>query len=293
MHPGPSRGRRSRCAPSTTRTARTARIRSAASPADRVRALCRRVGSRGSTRPDNCFARRATVCFRAPPFCPRAVRLAEVAGDDPSWVSVALEEYRSLRQESLQAIDRQHQVLALGTATSGVVLGVAAKESSGSTAATILLVVLLPLLVSLIVVLWLGEFRRMARAGAHIAEVERVVSSRYAPDPPPLSWETVLRDASAPRGRIAPLYRAIFAAAVSIGLAGAGLGMVGLADKHHWAWFGILLAFDIALFVSTFRLYICTEVAMRQIGGEDVEGARFWRTARWLHCAPSTSKRMS
>lgn len=215
-----------------------------------------------------------------------AVTLAVVITDDPGWVSVALEEYRSLRQETLQAIDRQHQILAFGTATSGVVLGVAAKERPGSTSATVLLVVLLPLLVSLVVVVWLGEFRRMVRAGAHVAEIEHAISARYPGEPPPLRWESDFRRPQGHRRRIAPLYRAIFAAAISIGVVGAGLGDWGLAERHRWWWFGLLLAFNAVLAVSTLRLHVGTELAMRQLGGEQVEGARLWRTGRLLRCAP-------
>ena len=65
----------------------------------------------------------------------------------PTWVAVALEEYRTLRQKSLQAIDRQHQILALGMGASGVLLGLGANQPAGSAEATVLLAIVVPMLV--------------------------------------------------------------------------------------------------------------------------------------------------
>lgn len=84
--------------------------------------------------------------------------------EEPAWTSVALEEYRSLRQESLEAINRQHQTLALGTATSGVLVGIGVRAAPGGTVAVTLLMVLTPLLAAMVVALWIGEFQRMVRA---------------------------------------------------------------------------------------------------------------------------------
>lgn len=216
--------------------------------------------------------------------------------DGPSWLDVVLDEYRSLRQESLQAIDRQHRVLALGTATSGVLLGVGVRAASGSLVAAILLNVLMPLLGAFVVLLWLGEFERMVRAGAHIAQLESRVASRFPAEPPPLTWETALREGDDDRRRIRRLYPTIFAVIVFVlGATGAVAGLVGLVEAKHWLAAGVAVLGDLAVVLYIWRVYLGTELRARVLGGESFTQETLPRSARLLRCggpALELSKRL-
>lgn len=195
----------------------------------------------------------------------------EVPEGRPSWVDVALEEYKSLRQESLQAIDRQHRILALGAATSGVLLGIGVKAHSGGLFAAILLTALMPLLAAFVVLLWLGEFERMVRAGAHIAmTLEPRIAEQYPDEThPPLVWEGLLRKQAPGRRRIQRLYPVIFGFIVlSLGLIGAVYGFIGLLEAKHSLAAVVALAADTVVFVWTAWVYSATEARARVVGGE-------------------------
>lgn len=207
-----------------------------------------------------------------------------VDASEPSWTSVALEEYRSLRQESLQAIDRQHQILALGTATSGVLLGIGAKAKPRSTIAVTLLMVLMPVLASLVVALWIGEFERMVRAGAHVAQLEWRINGRFNDESgPPLTWESRLRRGPA-RPRVRWLYPAIMGVLIGLGAAAAALGFAGLLDARRVGWAVPLGLVDLALLGWTFRFYVGSELRLRALGGEPLHEKPVARLARWLRC---------
>ncbi len=143
------------------------------------------------------------------------------------WTTLLLEEYKTLRQEALAAVDRQQRVLASGVGVEGVVLGLGANASPGSTVAAVLLLVLGPLLALLVTVLWLGEIERMVRAGAFVSAIERRVARAF-PDDAPLRWETWLRSEAPGGRRILWVYRAVFLILWTVAATGAAIGVVGL-----------------------------------------------------------------
>lgn len=111
------------------------------------------------------------------------------------WVAVALEEYKSLRQETLAAVERQHSILRFGFAGVGALIGFGTQILDDKLLAALLFLLLTPTAIVFIVVLWLGEIERMERAGAYIAGLERIVSRCFPnSDVGPLRWETWLRE---------------------------------------------------------------------------------------------------
>ncbi len=184
------------------------------------------------------------------------------------WIDAALEEYRSLRDESLQAIDRQVRVLALGTTVSGVVLGLGVKAGTSSSTAAVLLVGFAPLLALFVCVLWIGEMERMVRAGAQIASIERRVSERIDQEDPPMSWESSLRLDEPGRRRILTVYRAIFAILVLLAAIASILGDIGVA-QHSKPWLlGGASLFDALVVATLVRTFICSEFRLRALGGK-------------------------
>jgi hypothetical protein len=108
-----------------------------------------------------------------------------------------LKEYEALREEIRQTMQTRAQILALGFAAVAALVGAAGlsylDEKPGAIRATIVLFCgAIPGLSLITLVLWLGEFARMTRAGAHVAWLEsrldRLVgksNDHY----PPLTWE--------------------------------------------------------------------------------------------------------
>jgi hypothetical protein len=202
------------------------------------------------------------------------------------WVDVALEEYRTLRQESLEAINRQLQILGLGTTASGVVLGLGVKASAGSATAAVLLVFFSPLLDLLVAILWLGEMERMVRAGRHIATLEQRISAEFPEQPPPLDWEQSLRQHAAARRRLLSVYRSIFGILLLLGLVAAILGNIGLIEHASWLVWVPTSALDLAILLTLTRLFIVTEYRLRAIGGATWTRATLPRIVRIARFGP-------
>jgi hypothetical protein len=110
------------------------------------------------------------------------------------WVGVALEEYKTLRQESLAAIEQMQRTLQIGLVAIGVLTGFgvdAVNEGAGAQAG---LAIFTPVVAALVIALRLDELLRAVRAGAHIALLERRIAARTDPDQPPLTWESSIQE---------------------------------------------------------------------------------------------------
>jgi hypothetical protein len=121
------------------------------------------------------------------------------------WLSVALEEYKSIRTESLDSMKVQNTILSYGATTIGVILtaGISIIDKNMLLADEAIFLVFIPLIVFFIVMIWAGEVARMYRAGTFLADHEQIIS-RYVDkmyilknwDKPALVWENWLRQKS-------------------------------------------------------------------------------------------------
>jgi hypothetical protein len=164
------------------------------------------------------------------------------------WVSVALEEYRTLRQESLSAIEQMQRTLQIGLVSIGVLTGFAVNAAGSGPAVQMAIACAGPTLAGLVVLVWLEELKRTVNAGAHIALIERQIADRFDPEPPPLVWERQIQEAYGSR-RTAPRYvrhwpttAALFAATLPVLV----LGLVRLIDGNEWVLFAVSCAIVIA-----------------------------------------------
>lgn len=109
------------------------------------------------------------------------------------WVSAVLEEYKSLRAESIAVISNLQAVVRNGVAALGVLfaIGFAQVESD---VGIIIYSVIVPIFSVLIFLTWANEFTRMVRVGRYIQDVERRINKRIALAPVDggLGWETWL-----------------------------------------------------------------------------------------------------
>ena len=119
-------------------------------------------------------------------------------GVDMQWLDVAMEEYKTLRQEVQTSLTAQHTILSFGTATLGLVFGAAVNLWDEELAPIVLFSLLIPLLSGLVLLMWLSEAMRMVRAGNYLAVLEQDIAAVGEatadwPAVPPLRWECRLR----------------------------------------------------------------------------------------------------
>jgi hypothetical protein len=112
------------------------------------------------------------------------------------WLNVALEEYKSLRTESLTAMGNQQATLRFGIAVLGVILGLAVTAKDDFHFRFYLLSLLCPIFTLLVFALYAIEFGRMVRVGRYIEyieiEINSMVTDKTPLNKPPLKWETWL-----------------------------------------------------------------------------------------------------
>jgi hypothetical protein len=112
------------------------------------------------------------------------------------WVYAAIEEYKSLRTESLDSMKVQNTILSYGVTAVVLILtaglSIIDKEGLVMVDAGIFLI-LIPTTIFFIVMIWAGEVARMYRAGSFLVKHELIVSEYVGMvSKPALSWENWL-----------------------------------------------------------------------------------------------------
>jgi hypothetical protein len=181
-------------------------------------------------------------------------------------IDASLEEYKSLRQESLEALGRLQTIAQYGLAAAGVGVGIGLVNSKTSvTIASIVLLALMPLLALFGAAMFASEAQRVARAGWYLRGLEARINASI-PDGDPLGWETLLAN---PMHRVRGLVEAVaivMATTLTISL---GLGCFLLADHDYWVGTAIGGATDLVLIV-----------------GFVIWARSIWRRLAWYSAAP-------
>jgi uncharacterized membrane protein YhiD involved in acid resistance len=153
------------------------------------------------------------------------------------WVAVALEEYKTLRTESLAAIEHMQRTMQIGLVAIGVLTAFAVDAADSGVGVQAGLATATPAFAAFILVMWLDELRRTVVAGAHIAKVECRIRHRYENDDPPLSWETNIQKTYPLHGyrwvRQWSTAGAVFAATAPV----IAIGLVRVAQVDEWTLF--------------------------------------------------------
>jgi len=105
-------------------------------------------------------------------------------------IEVMSDEYRTLREESLQGITARHQIITVALGALSVIIAGLVSEKQHPLVIMLTCYVLVPFLCKAFLLMWLGEYRRSARAGHAIRSLEariNTVAGRVA-----LTWETTL-----------------------------------------------------------------------------------------------------
>jgi hypothetical protein len=110
----------------------------------------------------------------------------------PQWVTAALEEYKSLRVEIIDAIQAQRQIMQIGLTGLSVLVGLGL-QGINPLLAVLILALLVPTVTIFITAGALGELFRAARASAFLAYREGVINRSIIGPAPAQEWEQWLR----------------------------------------------------------------------------------------------------
>ena len=159
-----------------------------------------------------------------------------------------LEEYKSLRSESIEAMRSRNSILSLGSAAIGVmflaganIIGVNNPSLMQVSISFFIFIAAIPALSILLFFVWLGEAHRMSRVGVYLSELEKRISDEIKQDGeantlPALHWEGWLRESRKRRQLVYPYFAvvAIFFGAAIFSLLVAFLFQARMAALPGW-----------------------------------------------------------
>ena len=110
------------------------------------------------------------------------------------WIQIALEEYKSLRNESLEAVRTQQTTVKLGIVIIGCIMVTGFNLWDKSLLSDIIFFIFIPLLCYITIVIWIGEVERMMRTCYFLTTLEKKISRAYPNTPNLLNYESWLRN---------------------------------------------------------------------------------------------------
>jgi len=112
---------------------------------------------------------------------------------EADWFTASLEEYKTLREESQAALDRQLSIVRFGVLVVGTLIGLGLKTRHDAFIGALVLTVFVPMSVYLVLSMYLAEVERSVRAGAVVAAIECKLGLSSSHERPPIGWERWLR----------------------------------------------------------------------------------------------------
>lgn len=109
------------------------------------------------------------------------------------WFIPLLEEYKTLRTESLESMKGQQSTLRVGAATVGVVIAAGFNVWDKPLLPDLVFLLFTPFICYLSLVIWIGEVARMMRAGYYLSKIEQKVNSCFQNEENIIFWENWLR----------------------------------------------------------------------------------------------------
>jgi hypothetical protein len=111
--------------------------------------------------------------------------------DSAQELNVILEEYKTLRQESLNAINNRVVIFGWSFTALTIITSAAVVSTLPIVVICLILGFAVPLLAKFIIYVWLGEYERSQRAGAFIRVLETRINKQIGQTA--LTWENHLR----------------------------------------------------------------------------------------------------
>lgn len=152
------------------------------------------------------------------------------------WLSAALEEYKSLRAESLGAIEQAQRSVQLGLAGIAAITAFSASGSHNTAVEGFITAVAAPAFAAPLVVLWVLEVTRAINAGAHISGLEARIAAHVGDAVPPLIWETTIQQGFEDKRGAYTYDWAVFLTLLAATLPSVTIGFVRLAHRAEAEW---------------------------------------------------------
>ena len=113
---------------------------------------------------------------------------------DKVWINIKLEEFKTLREENIDAGKNSHSILRYGLSGIGLIVAAGVHLWNESMLPEVVFLFFVPFLVYLVVIMWMGEILRKVRVGKYIYdEIEIKLNKLFDENNPPLNWEHYLR----------------------------------------------------------------------------------------------------
>ncbi|MET7459622.1 hypothetical protein [Nonomuraea sp. NPDC005501] len=175
---------------------------------------------------------------------------------------MAIEEYKTLRDESLKALHAQQLAVQIGSTLLTAILAAAFGLKPG-VVRFILLDFIGPIVGLFVVVVWRGEVERSIRAGVFLRRRELEISNavKVQNHPRALSWERWL--ARNPQFRLWKYYRAQLVVLLGLASANVAAAIPDTLKAKQWYWTAFSFV-GFALVVSTVVFYVLNETRLRQ-----------------------------
>lgn len=175
-----------------------------------------------------------------------------------NWLSVVIEEYKTLRSESLASMKAQQSILRFGTAAIAVVIATGFNLWEKSPLPEIIFLLFIPAISYLVLTIWMGEAARMTRAGMFLMKLEEKINKEFGDKPKALTWENWLRKTQ-PDGKTPQLlwyYYTIISLFLLTALASIGIGGFKVWNKICLSWIIFIAVSEIILFIGvSFFIY--------------------------------------
>lgn len=171
-----------------------------------------------------------------------------------NWLSVIIEEYKTLRSESLASMQTQQSILRFGTAAIAVVIATGFSLWEKSPLPEMVFLFFIPSIGYLVLTIWMGEVARMVRVGIFLVRLEEKINKEFSDKPKALTWENWLReiqhDGKTPQLRWN--YYAIISLFFLIALVSIGIGNYKICKPICPSWIIIIDIFELILFIGVF-----------------------------------------
>lgn len=177
------------------------------------------------------------------------------------WLKVAVEEYKTLRQESLTSINRQQPIFTFGAATIGLLVSAGTFTWDKTPLPEIIFIIFIPMIVYLLFFIWFGEFMRMVRVGRFLVELEKKINNKLR-DIDALTWENWL--STGPRVSVHYISITLFFIITSIGSIAIGNCKILYTNGHHWQnyiWYIDLVQAQIMLLLGIYSIYLYRKIS--------------------------------
>ena len=168
------------------------------------------------------------------------------------WLTPALEEYKTIRDESLGSMNSQQTTLKVGIGTVGVVIASGFNVWEKNLLPDLIFLIFNPIICYLTLLIWLGEVARMMRAGHFLAILEKRISAKFTEYVDVLSWENWIRtkDSIGRNRKRTFSYIAIMILFFFTALSSIMIGAYRICDKVDFRLWVSIMSIELLVFIS-------------------------------------------